>query len=112
MEAQRDLVDVVHTLRQVVCVRDNRGGLKGPLHQSGCRVAATHMSWAHVHAGSTPATRTSFHSKGWILADHLRAAIHTSAELEQVEEPRLRCGAIACSSRIRTGNRSAGAFHS
>lgn len=27
---------------------------------SGCRVAATHMSWAHVHAGSTPATRTIF----------------------------------------------------
>src|SRR5229473_375129 len=26
--------------------------------RSGCRVAATHMSWAHVHAGSTPATRT------------------------------------------------------
>src|SRR6476620_10180261 len=25
---------------------------------SGRRVAATHMSWAHVHAGSTPATRT------------------------------------------------------
>ncbi len=25
---------------------------------SGCRVAATHMSWEHVHAGSTPATRT------------------------------------------------------
>ncbi len=24
------------------------------------RIAATHMSWAHVHAGSTPATRTIF----------------------------------------------------
>ncbi len=38
----------------------NGRGLQGPLFRSGCRVAATHMSWAHVHAGSTPATRTIF----------------------------------------------------
>ena len=38
--------------------RAKQGGLQGPLFRSGCRVAATHMSWAHVHAGSTPATRT------------------------------------------------------
>ena len=31
METQRDLVDVVHTLRQVVRVKDNERGLKGPL---------------------------------------------------------------------------------
>src|SRR5579864_6187014 len=29
-----------------------------PLQQTGCRVAATPMPWGHVHAGSTPATRT------------------------------------------------------
>jgi tRNA-splicing ligase RtcB len=32
MEAQRDLVEVVHTLRQVVCVKGQTGeGLKNPL---------------------------------------------------------------------------------
>src|SRR5215469_18179346 len=31
---------------------------------SGCRVAATHMPWEHVHAGSTPATRTNKYGQG------------------------------------------------
>src|SRR6266849_8390973 len=47
-----------HVASGRVCQRVNGRGWKGPLFRSGCRVAATHMSWAHVHAGSTPATRT------------------------------------------------------
>src|SRR4029077_17195286 len=47
-------------MRVRVSHRPPTGGLQGPLFRSGCRVAATHMSWAHVHAGSTPATRTIF----------------------------------------------------
>ena len=49
MEAQRDLVDVVHTLRQVVCV-------KGCIEWVGERrdAAATKLKKAHVRWNSQP----------------------------------------------------------
>ena len=56
--AARSRRDRPHAAPGRLCKGVNGRGMKGPLQQSGCRVAATHMPWEHVHAGSTPAART------------------------------------------------------
>src|SRR6266481_2119812 len=61
----------------------NRRGLKGPLFRSGCRVTATHMSWAHVHAASTPATPDHF-VRGISVRQHQSSSIQTNRNLADV----------------------------